>query len=122
MTVSVKIFSSHSLMASHKLLFHVEADTVASSSGVMFDSVLKTRCEITEYGWTKDRAPVDTFFMGLATRIREHNDYEEKVWFLCILSSKFYKLVIGIAVVGNKLCEFLVMNNPENRNQRKMAD
>lgn len=45
----------------------------------MFDSVLKTSCEIIEYGWTKDRAPVDTFIMGLATSIREPNDYEEKV-------------------------------------------
>lgn len=45
----------------------------------MFDSVLKTSCEIIEYGWTKDRTPVDTFIMGLATSIREHNDYEEKV-------------------------------------------
>lgn len=49
----------------------------------MFDSVLKTSCEIIEYGWNKDRTPVDTFIMGLATSIREHNDYEEKVG--CIL-------------------------------------
>ena len=45
----------------------------------MFDNVLKASCEIIEYGWTKDRAPVDTFIMGLATSIREHHDYEEKV-------------------------------------------
>ncbi|CAH1425938.1 unnamed protein product [Lactuca virosa] len=60
------------------LITCAQADTVASSPGVMFDSVLKTSCEIIEYGWTKDRAPVDTFIMGLATSIREHNDYEEK--------------------------------------------
>lgn len=45
----------------------------------MFDSVLKTSCEIIDYGWTKDRTPVDTFIMGLAASIREHNDYEEQV-------------------------------------------
>lgn len=45
----------------------------------MFESVLKTCCEIIESGWTKDRAPIDTFIMGLATSIRERNDYEEQV-------------------------------------------
>ncbi|KAL8060447.1 hypothetical protein ABFX02_02G025200 [Erythranthe guttata] len=44
----------------------------------MFESVLKTCCEIIEFGWTKDRSPVDTFIMGLATSIRERNDYEEE--------------------------------------------
>ena len=48
----------------------------------MFESVLKASCEIIEYGWTKDRAPVDTFIMGLATSIRERNDYEEEVGYI----------------------------------------
>ncbi|XP_024959185.1 phosphatidylinositol 4-kinase alpha 1 isoform X3 [Cynara cardunculus var. scolymus] len=55
-----------------------QADTWASSQGAMFESVLKASCEIIEYGWTKDRAPVDTFIMGLATSIRERSDYEEE--------------------------------------------
>ncbi|KAK8529802.1 hypothetical protein V6N12_060570 [Hibiscus sabdariffa] len=57
----------------------MQADTWASSQGVMFDGVLKTCCEIIESGWTKDRAPIDTFIMGLATSIRERNDYAEQV-------------------------------------------
>ncbi|XP_059647700.1 phosphatidylinositol 4-kinase alpha 1 [Cornus florida] len=56
----------------------VQADTWGSSQGAMFESVLKTTCEIIEYGWSKDRSPVDTFIMGLATSIRERNDYEEE--------------------------------------------
>ncbi|KVH93237.1 Armadillo-type fold [Cynara cardunculus var. scolymus] len=61
------------------LITCAQADTWGSSQGAMFDSVLKTSCEIIEFGWTKDRAPVDTFIMGLATSIREHHDYEEKL-------------------------------------------
>lgn len=45
----------------------------------MYESVLKTSCEIIEFGWSKDRSPIDTFIMGLATSIRERNDYEEEV-------------------------------------------
>uniref|UniRef100_A0A5B7AN74 1-phosphatidylinositol 4-kinase n=1 Tax=Davidia involucrata TaxID=16924 RepID=A0A5B7AN74_DAVIN len=55
-----------------------QADTWGSSQGAMFESVLKTTCEIIEFGWGKDRSPVDTFIMGLATSIRERNDYEEE--------------------------------------------
>ncbi|XP_039035468.1 phosphatidylinositol 4-kinase alpha 1-like [Hibiscus syriacus] len=56
----------------------MQADTWGSSQGVMFDGVLKTCCEIIESGWAKDRAPIDTFIMGLATSIRERNDYVEQ--------------------------------------------
>ena len=45
----------------------------------MFQSVMKTSCQIIESCWTKERAPVDTYIMGLATSIRERNDYEEQV-------------------------------------------
>lgn len=45
----------------------------------MFESVMKTSCQIIESCWTKERAPVDTYIMGLATSIRERNDYEEQV-------------------------------------------
>ncbi|KAH6789341.1 Phosphatidylinositol 3- and 4-kinase family protein, partial [Perilla frutescens var. frutescens] len=55
-----------------------QADTSASNQGSMFKSVLKTCCEIIEFGWSRDRAPLDTFIMGLATSIRERNDYEEE--------------------------------------------
>ncbi|EPS69994.1 hypothetical protein M569_04764 [Genlisea aurea] len=51
-------------------------DTCAQGS--MFESILRTCCEIIEYGWTKERSPVDTFIMGLAASIREQNDYEEE--------------------------------------------
>ncbi|CDY48094.1 BnaC06g02580D, partial [Brassica napus] len=47
--------------------------------GALLESVFKTSCEIIESGWAKDRAPVDTFVMGLASSIRERNDYEEQV-------------------------------------------
>ncbi|KAG5391470.1 hypothetical protein IGI04_021433 [Brassica rapa subsp. trilocularis] len=47
--------------------------------GALLESVFKTSCEIIESGWSKDRAPVDTFIMGLASSIRERNDYEEQV-------------------------------------------
>ncbi|TYI88115.1 hypothetical protein E1A91_D04G184400v1 [Gossypium mustelinum] len=57
----------------------MQADTWGNSQGAMFESVLKTCCEIIESGWAKDRAPMDTFIMGLATSIRERNDYEEQV-------------------------------------------
>lgn len=56
-----------------------QADTWASSQGAMFESVLKTSSEIIEFGWKIDRSPVDTFIMGLATSIRERNDYREEV-------------------------------------------
>ncbi|XP_019197522.1 PREDICTED: phosphatidylinositol 4-kinase alpha 1-like isoform X1 [Ipomoea nil] len=55
-----------------------QADTWASSQGAMFESVLKTSSEIIEFGWKIDRSPVDTFIMGLATSIRERNDYREE--------------------------------------------
>ncbi|CAL5387480.1 unnamed protein product [Camellia sinensis] len=55
-----------------------QADTWGNSQGAMFESVSKTSCEIIEFGWSKDRSPVDTFIMGLATSIRERNDYDEE--------------------------------------------
>ncbi|KAF8390317.1 hypothetical protein HHK36_024842 [Tetracentron sinense] len=55
-----------------------QADTWGNSQGAMCESVMKTSCEIIEFGWSKDRAPVDTFIMGLAASIRERNDYEEQ--------------------------------------------
>ncbi|KAL8556015.1 hypothetical protein ACS0TY_003722 [Phlomoides rotata] len=55
-----------------------QADTSGGSEGSMFGSVLKTCCDIIEFGWAKDRSPLDTFIMGLATSIRERNDYEEE--------------------------------------------
>ncbi|CAK7329726.1 unnamed protein product [Dovyalis caffra] len=54
------------------------ADTWGGSQGAMFETVMKTSCQIIESGWTKDRAPVDTFISGLASSIRERNDYDEQ--------------------------------------------
>ncbi|KAJ4850411.1 Phosphatidylinositol 4-kinase alpha 1 [Turnera subulata] len=56
-----------------------QADTWGGSQGPMFESVVRTCCQIIESGWTKDRAPVDTFILGLATSIRERNDFDEQV-------------------------------------------
>lgn len=61
-----------------------QADTGSNSQGAMFESVTKTGCEIIEFGWSKDRAPVETFIMGLAACIRERNDYEEQVSLLVL--------------------------------------
>ncbi|KAG2703478.1 hypothetical protein I3843_06G130700 [Carya illinoinensis] len=54
------------------------SNSATSSTQTMFESVMKTSCQIIESCWTKDRAPVDTYIMGLATSIRERNDYEEQ--------------------------------------------
>ncbi|KAG5238943.1 phosphatidylinositol kinase family protein [Salix suchowensis] len=56
-----------------------QADTWGGSQGAMFETVMKTSCQIIESGWTKDRAPVDTFISGLASSIRERIDYDEQV-------------------------------------------
>ncbi|GLT58161.1 hypothetical protein SLA2020_310800 [Shorea laevis] len=56
-----------------------QADTSGSNQGAMYESVLKTCCQIIESGWAKDRAPVDTFILGLSTSIRERNDFDEQV-------------------------------------------
>ncbi|CAH9056262.1 unnamed protein product [Cuscuta europaea] len=55
-----------------------QADTWSSSRGAMFESLLKTSSEIIEFGLKADRSPVDTFIMGLATSIRERDDYREE--------------------------------------------
>ncbi|KAG8097936.1 hypothetical protein GUJ93_ZPchr0013g34130 [Zizania palustris] len=54
-----------------------QADMMSSSPGALFEAVVKLSCEIIEFGWTKDRALVDTFIMRLAAYVRERNDYEE---------------------------------------------
>ncbi|KAL5974826.1 hypothetical protein ACLOJK_031498 [Asimina triloba] len=55
-----------------------QADTWGNNQGAMFESVMLTSCQIIEFGWAKDRAPVDTFIMGLASSIRERNDYDDQ--------------------------------------------
>ncbi|XP_042443658.1 phosphatidylinositol 4-kinase alpha 1-like [Zingiber officinale] len=55
-----------------------QADMLGNNRGAMFETVTKLCCEIIEFGWSKDRALVDTFVMGLASCIRERNDYEEQ--------------------------------------------
>ncbi|XP_022947644.1 phosphatidylinositol 4-kinase alpha 1-like isoform X2 [Cucurbita moschata] len=56
-----------------------QTDPTDSSQNTMFETVSKTMCEIVESCWTKERAPVDTFIMGLTASIRGRNDYEEQV-------------------------------------------
>lgn len=80
------------------VISYEQADTSASSQGSMFQSVLKTCCEIIEFGWSRDRAPLDTFIMGLATSIRERNDYEEEVSILYY----YFKLVTVSFVIRFK--------------------
>ncbi|KAM0865729.1 hypothetical protein ACQ4PT_043084 [Festuca glaucescens] len=55
-----------------------QADMTGCSPGALFEAVVKLSCEIIEFGWTKDRALVDTFIMRLAAYVRERNDYEEE--------------------------------------------
>ncbi|KAF7810902.1 phosphatidylinositol 4-kinase alpha 1 [Senna tora] len=55
-----------------------QADAWSNSQGAMFESVTKASCQIIESCWTKERAPVDTYIMGLAASIRERNDYDEQ--------------------------------------------
>ncbi|WCJ33867.1 Phosphatidylinositol 3- and 4-kinase family protein [Euphorbia peplus] len=55
-----------------------QADSCGTGQGSMFQSVMNTSCQIIESGWAKDRSPVDTFIMGLATSIRERNDFDEQ--------------------------------------------
>ncbi|KAK4341210.1 hypothetical protein RND71_039711 [Anisodus tanguticus] len=59
------------------LMTCAQADTWGSNQGPMFESVLKTSCEIIQFGWNKDRSPVDTFIMGFP--IGERNNYAEEV-------------------------------------------
>ncbi|KAI5402557.1 phosphatidylinositol 4-kinase alpha 1 [Lathyrus oleraceus] len=55
-----------------------QPETWSNNQGTMFDSVTKASCQIIESCWAKERAPVDTYIMGLATSIRERNDYGEQ--------------------------------------------
>ncbi|XP_078444700.1 phosphatidylinositol 3- and 4-kinase family protein [Wolffia australiana] len=55
-----------------------QADTWGNSRGAMFDAITRFSCEIIEFGWSKDKALVDTFIMGLAAYLRERNDYDEE--------------------------------------------
>ncbi|VAI01599.1 unnamed protein product [Triticum turgidum subsp. durum] len=55
-----------------------QADMTGCSPGALFEAVVKLSCEVIEFGWTKDRALVDTFIMRLAAYVRERNDYEEE--------------------------------------------
>ncbi|CAN6927714.1 unnamed protein product [Brassica oleracea] len=56
-----------------------QPDTWVRDQRNIFESVSNICCEIIESGWAKDRALVNTFIVGLASRIRETNDYEDQV-------------------------------------------
>lgn len=55
-----------------------QTDMLGNNPGATFVAVTKLCCEIVEFGWSKDRALVDTFIMGLAACIRDRHDYEEQ--------------------------------------------
>lgn len=70
-----------------KSIIPLQADMTGCSPGALFEAVVKLSCEIIEFGWTKDRALVDTFIMRLAAYVRERNDYEEEVFFLIFVTT-----------------------------------
>ncbi|KAI4318629.1 hypothetical protein MLD38_032306 [Melastoma candidum] len=55
-----------------------QADTWGTSQRTILQTVLNTCCKVIEYGWSTDRAPIDTFIMGLVASVRDRNDYEEQ--------------------------------------------
>lgn len=52
---------------------------LGNSKNSMFEAITKISCDIIQFGWSTDRALVDTFIMGLASCIRERNDCDEQV-------------------------------------------
>lgn len=56
-----------------------QPDTWVRNQRNIFESVSKICCEIIESVWATDRALVNTFIVGLASRIHEKSDYEEQV-------------------------------------------
>ncbi|CAH8301812.1 unnamed protein product [Eruca vesicaria subsp. sativa] len=56
-----------------------QPDTWLGNQMNIFESLSKICCEIIESIWAKDRALVNTFIGGLASRIHKKNDYEEQV-------------------------------------------
>ena len=78
------------VLSNVKSIIPVQADMTGCSPGALVEAVVKLSCEIIEFGWTKDRALVDTFIMRLAAYVRERNDYEEEVFFLFfVIHEKF---------------------------------
>ncbi|KAM0877426.1 hypothetical protein ACQ4PT_035551 [Festuca glaucescens] len=69
------------------------ADMTGCSPGALFEAVVKLSCEIIEFGWTKDKALVDTFIMRLAAYVRERNDYEEEAQG-CIILEQLEELMV----------------------------
>lgn len=66
----------------------------------MVDSVMKTSQSLIDYGWSRERAPVDTFIMALAASICERNDYDEQVIFLSMSLSSVLPITSS-----DSLCE-----------------
>ncbi|XP_008775172.2 phosphatidylinositol 4-kinase alpha 1 isoform X2 [Phoenix dactylifera] len=84
-----------------------QADMVRNNQGAMFETVTKLSCEIIEFGWSKDRALVDTFIMGLAACIRERNDYEEQdgkeKQAVPVVQLNLIRLLADLSIYVNKL-------------------
>ena len=81
------LFFSVDVLSNVKSIIPLQADMTGCSPGPLFEAVVKLSCEIIEFGWTKDRALVDTFIMRLAAYVRERNDYEEEVFFLFFVAT-----------------------------------
>ncbi|KAK4742302.1 hypothetical protein SAY87_000303 [Trapa incisa] len=84
----------------------LKAGTWSSSPRSMVATVMKTCLEVIEYGWSRDRAPVDTFIMGLVINIRERTDHDEQVekekQSIPVVQLNLIRLLADLSVAANK--------------------
>ncbi|KAL5788548.1 hypothetical protein ACOSP7_005497 [Xanthoceras sorbifolium] len=79
-----------------------QADSWGSSQGAMFESIMKTNREIIEFGWTRDRTPVDSFIMGIAASVRERYDEQVDQEKLLAKQLNLIRLLADLTVAVNK--------------------
>ncbi|KAF6153028.1 hypothetical protein GIB67_003933, partial [Kingdonia uniflora] len=79
-----------------------QADTWGNTQGTMFESVIKTSCEIIEFGWNKDRAPVDTFIMALASNIRNYDEQDSTEKAVIVVQLNVISMLADFSVSLNK--------------------
>uniref|UniRef100_A0A0D6QSE9 1-phosphatidylinositol 4-kinase n=1 Tax=Araucaria cunninghamii TaxID=56994 RepID=A0A0D6QSE9_ARACU len=88
------------------LMTCVQADMWGNSQGAMFESVTRTCCDIITFGWNKDRAPIESFILALATNIRERLDYgeqeEREKQVVPVVQLNVIRLLADMAVLLNK--------------------
>lgn len=56
----------------------------------MSEAITKISCDIIQFGWSTDRALVDTFIMGLAACIRDRNNQEDQVFCLAFTLAHYF--------------------------------